>query len=981
MATFSCKESKVTEKFEGYELIEKRFVKEVNADVYYLKHIKSGGHVVKIAADDKNKTFGIGFKTEPNSDCGTPHIIEHSVLNGSKKYPVKSPFDILGKTSLKTFLNAMTGSDLTLYPVASMNEKDYFNLMDVYLDAVFFPLMYEDERILKQEGWHYELADKDSPIVYKGVVYNEMKGAFSSPERELGYQIDKALFPDNGYGMSSGGYPQAITDLSQEDFIAFHKENYHPTNSCIYIYGDADIKKELAVIDKDYLSKFDSKDGAKKEIAKQKPFTEMKVVSAPYSVMEGAPTENQTFLNLSFVYGDKTDPVLSMALDILSDVLVDQESAPVRTALQEAGIGRDVYSYNSSDNQNTFIITVLNANAEDRDKFKEIVFDVFKNQIEKGVDKNAVDAYINRMEFRLREGDNAQKGLMCSFRSFPDWMFTNDPFVGLEWEKTLASLRKKMEENYLETILKDAFLNNNHALLISLEPKPGLEKEITAKTAEKLAEYKKTLTDEQIDALVKDTKELIEYQRREDTPEALATIPKLERSDLNPEVDWYEITKKEEAGTDILHYEDFANGIVYANLMFDLKALPEELVPYASFMTSLLGKMDTENHKYGDLEKEIRKNTGTFYSNLDFWKENYDDNKLLTKYIVVSKAVPEKTDKMFELINEVLFSTKFEDKERLKVILTRLQSRLESRVKNRGLNYAITRTFSYYSNSGMFNELTDGFEYYWFINELLADFDTKSDEIVANIKKTAELLFNKNNLITGTTCSKENYESFTKSYSAFAGKLPSADVAANNWEFDLSPKNEGFMSASKVQYVVKAYNFRKLGYEWDGKMRVLNNILSNDYLHNQIRVIGGAYGGFSGIMDNGTVYFGSYRDPNLKETLDNYDGSPEFIEKFEADEEEMLGYIIGAVSELDSPRTPSQKGERAYARYFRKYTKDMLVTDRKGVLSTTVEDIKAMSGMIKKVLEQNVHCVYGNKEKVTKNKSLFGKILSLDKSL
>jgi Zn-dependent M16 (insulinase) family peptidase len=706
----------------------------------------------------------------------------------------------------------------------------------------------------------------------------------------------------------------------------------------------------------------------------------MKEVTAPYSVMEGMPTENQTFLTLSWVYGDKTDPAQAMALDILADVLIGQESAPIRTALQDSLIGKDVYAYNSADNQNTFVLTVKNANAEDKAKFKEVVLQVLKEQSEKGIDRDAVDAYINRLEFNMREGDDSQKGLMHSYRSFANWMFTDDPFVALEWEKTLAKVKDLIKENYLENLIKEAFLNNNHALLLSLEPKPGLEKEIMEKTTQELAEYKKSLTDEQLDALVKETKELIEYQQREDSAEALATIPKLGREDLNPDVDWYETTKKE-AGTEVLHFNTFSNGVVYADLMFNVKVLPKELLPYASLMTSLLGKMDTENYKYGDLEKTIRKNTGTFYTNINTYKENYDDDKLIAKFIVTSKALPEKTDKMFELINEVLFKTKFNDKDRLKVILSRLQSRLESNVKNNGLGYAFTRTFSYYSNEGMFDEVTNGFEYYWFINDLMKDFDGNYDEIVANVAKTAELLFNKNNLITGTTCDEEGYKAFNTAYTVFVNQLPANEVAEQEWNFELKPKNEGFMSASKVQYVVKAYNFKKLGFDWNGKMMVMNNILSNDYLHNKIRVIGGAYGGFSGVRIDGTVYFGSYRDPNLKETLENYDAAPEFLSTFEADEEKMLGYIIGSIADLDYPRTPSEKGRTAYARYFRKYTKDMMEAERKAVLNTTAEDIKGMAEMIKKVLEQDVHCVYGNKEKITENKSLFGSILMLEKEI
>lgn len=968
------------EQFEGYKLIEKRFVKEVNADVYYLEHIKSGAHIVKVAADDPNKTFAVGFKTEPNSNSGTPHIIEHSVLNGSKNYPVKSPFDEMGKTSLNTFLNAFTSSDFTFYPVASMNEKDYFNLMGVYLDAVFFPLIYDDPRIFKQEGWHYELTDKQSPVVYKGVVYNEMKGAFSSPQRELAYQINKNLFPDNGYGLSSGGYPMDIPDLTYEDFLAFHKKNYHPANSLVMIYGDADIKKELELIDKQYLSKFD-KIEINNETKPQAPFTEMKEVTAPYSVIEGTPTENQTFLSLSWVYGNGYNREQAIPLDILADVLVNQESAPIRLALQEAGIGRDISAYNSSNQQNTFTITVKNANPEDKDKFKEIVLNVLKEQVEKKLDKNAIEAYVNRLEFNLREGNSSQKGLNALFPCFSNWMFTKDPFYGIEWEKPLAELKTKFNDGILENMINEAMLNNNHALLLVLKPKPGLEKELAEQTTQKLAEYKASLSDEELEKLIKETQELIEYQKREDDPEALAKLPKLGREDIKPEGEWFEAEEKDVEGTKVLHFNDFTNGVVYTNLMFDLKALPEELIPYASLLTNLVGKMDTENHKFGDLEKEIRKNTGTFYTYINTWIENYDDTKLIPKFVVVSKAMPEKTDKMFELMNEVLFTTKFDDTERLKNLLVRHQARLQSRVKNSGLNYAMTRTMSYFSNSGVFSELTNGFEYYWFINDIVKDFDNNSAQVVANIKKTAELLFNKSNIITGTACYNEDYNVFTKAYTAFVNQLPEKEVEKQEWKFNPAKKNEAFVSASKVQYVVKAFNFRKLGYDWDGKMAVLNNILSNDYLQTQVRVIGGAYGGFSGISNDGTVYFGSYRDPNLKETLINYDSSATYLANFKADEQTMLGYIIGAVSNLDYPLTASQKANVAYGRYFSKYTKEQMEANRKALLSTTVEDINKMAKMIEDVLKENTYCVYGNKEKIEANKDLFNSIENLEKSL
>jgi hypothetical protein len=976
LAIYSCKPSEAN--IAGYKLIEKRFVKEVNANVYYFEHIKSGAHVLKIASTDQNKTFGVGFKTEPNSDCGTPHIIEHSVLNGSKNFPVKSPFDEMGKTSLKTFLNAFTASEWTFYPVASMNEKDYFNLMTVYMDAVFFPLIKEDPRIFKQEGWHYELTDKNSPIVYKGVVYNEMKGSFSSPQTELYFQTIRNLFPGNGYGKSSGGYPLAIPELTYEDFLAFYSKNYHPANSCIFLYGNADMKKELELIDANYLSTFD-KIEVDSKIAEQEPFAEFKKVTAPYSALEGSSTENQTFLSLSWVYGLNTDKKLTMALDVLADVLVRQESAPVRLALQQAGIGREVSAYANNIQQNVFTITVQNANAADADKFKEVVLAALTEQVEKGVDRNAVEAFINRMEFNLREGDDSQKGLSYMMQSFPDWIFTNDPFVGLEWEKQLADTKAAIKENLLEKTITDGLINNQFGLLMVLEPKPGLEKEISEQTAAKLDAYKSTLSEQQLDDLIKETQELIAYQQREDSASALATIPKLSRADINPQANWYEVKEKEVSGTKVLHYEDFTNGVVYATLMFDTRVLPRELLPYASLMTRLMGKMDTENYQFGDLEKEIRKNTGDFYSYMTTYKEDGDDSKLLPKYILASKAMPEKTDKMFELASEVIYKTKFTDKERLKTMLTRLQSQLESRVKNNGLNYAMMRSNSYFSNLWMLNETTNGLEYYWFINNLVANFDNRADEIVANLSKVVELLFAKNNLIVGTSCDANDFAAFNKGFTAFSANLPVNEAPAQDWKFELNKKNEGLLSASKVQYVVKSYNYKKLGHEWNGKMMVLNNILSGEYLQNTIRVIGGAYGGFCGISNDGTVYFASYRDPNLKETLANYDATTDYLNKFEADEEKMLGYIIGTIADLDYPLTASDKSFVAYNRYFEKQTKEKLQAERDAILSTSAEDIRNFSAMINDVLKQNNFCVYGNKEKIEGQKSIFGTLVNLEK--
>jgi len=519
--------------YHGFKLVEKRFVKEVNAECYYFEHEKSGAQLFKIAADDPNKLFNIAFKTTPHNDCGTPHIMEHSVLNGSKHFPVKSPFDVLMKGSLNTFLNAMTGADFTTYPVASMNDKDYFNLMHVYLDAVFYPLAMTDKRIFMQEGWHHELDDIDGDISYKGVVYNEMKGAYSSPERELSYRVYKTLFPDNTYGVAAGGYPTAIPKLTYEDFVKFHDTYYHPSNSYIMLYGNGDLDRELEFIDKEYLSDFDRSD-EKITIPLQKPFEAMKEQECTYPVPEGSDTKGQTFLNISFVAGQSTDRTLCMAMDVLSDALVNHESGPLRLALQEAGIGQEVSASFNEAEQNVFEIQVRNADPEVSGKFKEIVFDTLKKVSREGIDKKILEGIINRMEFSLKEGDTPQKGLMYLFMNYQGWMFADNPYLGLEFNEPLTKVKESLSNNLMEDIIEKYLLSNPHTLLTVLKPEPGLQNKLSEEIEKELAGYKASLSKKQLEELVKTTKELKEYQKEEDTPEALTTIPMLKPEDISP---------------------------------------------------------------------------------------------------------------------------------------------------------------------------------------------------------------------------------------------------------------------------------------------------------------------------------------------------------------------------------------------------------------------------------------------------------------
>ncbi len=765
----------------GFKLVEKRFVKEVNAECLLFEHVKSGARALKITADDPNKTFSIAFKTVPESDCGTPHIMEHSVLNGSKRFPVKSPFDVLSKGSLNTFLNAMTGNDVTVYPVASMNEKDYFNLMHVYCDAVFNPLITEDPRILMQEGWHYELTNAAAPLTVKGVVYNEMKGAFSSALRELDYQVMKRLFPDNAYRYSSGGYPPAIPALTREAFLGFHRRYYHPENSYIFLYGDADVEKELAFIDTEYLSAFERTDIAV-EIPLQKPFDGLREAESFYPVSEGDSTANRTYLSLNFAAGLNTDRSLVMALQVLRDMLVNQESGPVRLALQEAKIGREVNASVDDLQQNVFTITVQNADPADAPRFREVVFRTLRDVADRGLDRKILEGTLNRLEFRLREGDDAQKGITYSMQTLAGWFFADDPFLGLEYEKPLARLKTAMTSDFLETVLRRHLIDNPHALLMTLAPEPGLETRNAAAADSVLAGRKSTLTQAEIDTLVSQTAALVAYQGREDSPEALATIPLLRLTDVNPRAEWYGVEERKVAGVPVLFHDAFTNGVVYASLYFDMRVLPQELIPYAALLSEMLGSLDTGRYPFAELETALNVHTGGFSTATEMFLEDRDDSRLLPKFTVSVKALRPKTGQMFDLAGEVLNRTKFDDPDRIRTVLTRHQSRLDGAARRNGFGFATNRALSYIGDGGMFNEKTRGFDYYWFVSDLADSFDVQAGTIAANLKRTAGLLFTSGNLTAAATGGPEETEAFTKAFKGFAKALAPGRPEPQSWD-------------------------------------------------------------------------------------------------------------------------------------------------------------------------------------------------------
>jgi Zn-dependent M16 (insulinase) family peptidase len=960
----------------GFLLKEQRFIAEINAQCLQFIHPESGAKLFRIINQDPNKTFCIGFKTFPDSDNGAPHILEHSVLNGSKGFPVKSPFDVLLKGSLSTFLNAFTSKDFTMYPVASLNETDYFNLMHVYLDAVFRPLIYDDPRILKQEGWHHELTGETDSLRYTGVVYNEMKGAFSDPRRVLWYQVFRHLFPDNFYGYESGGTPEAITSLTEKEFLDFHRKFYHPENSYIFLYGNAALGKELEFIHENYL-KFFTKTGFSPVITPHAPFDVMRDVTEYYPYLGEEPIRNQSFLTFNTVTGLNTDLQMTLALDLLCEALVNQESAPLRLALSKAGIGRDVSASSSNFYQHAVQIAAMNANPEDKEAFLTILRDTLEELVARGLDREELAGILNRMEFRLREGDDAQKGLMYLNMALPGWFFADDPFTGLEYDKVLNDIKDNFRGTYFEDLVRTCFLDNPHTLILTLSPSLTLDEERNNLTEAELKTFRDSLNHEEFEKLVRETEELIAYQQQADPPEALATIPMLSLSDLNKNAVFSPADYQLCGNIPLLTYPQFTNDVLYSGLMFDLQVVPREKLPWVSLLTTLLGSMDTTHRSFAALNKQLNLLTGGFYVMLRGYVDQYQEEQLIPKLVVSTKMMPAHVEKAMELVGEILLDTVYHDPERLKTVLMRHHSHLDARVKGSGYHVASHRFSSYISKQGVYRELTAGFDYYRFISRLVREFSDRRDEIMDELKSLSELIFTRQNLMFTASNESEKLFRFQQDLNNFSDRLPEKQSLIVPWELTLNPPNEGFKASSEVQFIVAGANYKELGFKWNGKFKVLSQILSTDWLQTKIRVIGGAYGGFSSISRHGSFTLSSYRDPNLGNTLETFRKTAGYLDKFYADEQTMTRYIIGTIADVDTLLTTQQKAERAFGKFISNQTAEQLQQEREEILSVTSQDIRNFAGLAEAVMNQNLWCIYGDSSRLESEPGLFRELISI----
>ena len=951
----------------AYELIKEENLTDIHAKGYLLRHKKSGAKISLISNDDENKVFYIGFRTPVEDSTGVPHIIEHTVLCGSDKFPVKDPFVELVKGSLNTFLNAMTYPDKTVYPVASCNDKDFANLMDVYLDAVFHPNIYKKEEIFKQEGWHYELEDKDAPVTINGVVYNEMKGAFSSPEGVLDRVVLNSLFPDTTYSNESGGDPEVIPELTYEQYLDFHRKFYHPCNSYIYLYGNMDMDEKLEFLDKEYLSHYD-KIEVDSAIQLQAPFEKPVTISKPYSIASSESLEDNAYLSYNVAIGTNLESELTLAFDVLDYALLSAPGAPLKQALIDAGIGKDIMGgFDNSTLQPIFSVVAKNANKEDEEKFVGIIEDTLKKIVKDGLNRKSLLAGINSEEFKFREADygNFPKGLIYGLSCMDSWLYDDDePFLYLKILDVFAALKEKIETGYFEELIRKYLLENPHGCIMTLIPKKGLAAQREKELEEKLEAYRSSLSEEQLDAMVEKTKALEAYQEAGEDPKALECIPMLKRSDIKKEA---AKIVNEELTVDnslFLYHDVCTNGIGYVDLMFKTDSIAPEQIPYLGLLKSVLGYVDTEHYTYGELFNEINANTGGINCGVEVFDRADSTEEFQAMFSVRGKALYTKMDFLFKMIGEILNSSKLEDTKRLYEIVASVKSRAQVNLTGAGHSTAVLRAAAYSSPMAAFQDEMAGIGYYQFIEKLEKDFEQRKEETVEELCKLMKKILRPENFMISYTGERESLETVQKLAGAVKAGLGTEPVEKSEEKLTCTKKNEGFKTSGQVQYVAQTGNFKKKGLEYTGALEILKVILSYDYLWMNLRVKGGAYGCMSGFKRNGESYLVSYRDPHLKRTLDVYKGIPDYIRNFQADEREMTKYIIGTISGKDVPRTPQMKGSVSKTAYFCGVTEEMLQKERDQILNASAEDIHALAEIIEAVLAADQICVVGSESKV-----------------
>ncbi|MFQ5449330.1 MAG: insulinase family protein [Nitrospinaceae bacterium] len=967
----------IDQTFHGFKLVKKEFIGEIQSLALQFKHEGTGAEVLILENDDDNKVFSITFRTPPENDRGVAHILEHSVLCGSKKYPVKEPFMELVKGSLQTFLNAMTFPDKTMFPVASRNPKDLKNLMSVYLDAVFYPRITEE--IFMQEGWHHELEAPEKEIVYKGVVFNEMKGVFSSPENLIDRHLDHSLFPRTAYGYESGGDPEAIPDLTYEEFKAFHRRYYHPSNSRIFFYGDGDTREYLQFLQENYLKDFDRAE-VDSTIHFQRKFRKPKRRVIHYPVSREESLEKKTFVITGLKLGKSVDYEHCLGFNILSHLLLGTSASPLRKALMDSELGSEIIGGGFDDHraETIFSVGLKGTEPEHEQKIIDLIFSTLSGLVENGIEADMVESAVNSFDFKLREANfgGFAKGIVYNIQALGSWLYDADPTMHLKYEKLMGKIKKRSKQGYFEKLIRRYLLDNNHQSVLVAIPKPGLAKKQESRIRKKLRILKTSLPPEELERMAQRTRVLQELQMTPDPPEALATLPTLGIEDIRREAEEYPLEIKNGQASKILFHDLFTNHILYIQIGFNTHTVPRERIQYLPLLGKLILGMGTRRHDYVEISKMLGIHTGGIRP-WHFTSAPVQDRKKILSYIFFSgKALMEKVDSLFDIYAELFGEYNFDNHKRLVEIIRSARADMEDSIIPHGNQYVLSRLQSYQSRLGRYDELTDGITYFRFLDELLKRAETDPEEVAETFRQVARLLFTRENVLYNVTLEGKDYPAVEKRIPGLMQVLSGESRKPVDLDLAPVPANEAFLTASTVQYVGKGANLYDLGFEYRGSFYALKSLLSTGFLWEKVRMQGGAYGSMNAFdFYTGDFGFVSYRDPNLTETLAVYDQIADYLAQLDISNEALKKIIIGCVGQLDPPLTPDRIGSVSMVEHLTGRTHALKQKYRDELLATRLEDLKSYAALFRKVQESGKVCVLGNEEKIKKAKPLFDRLV------
>jgi len=951
----------------GFKFVKEVDVSEINSKVILYRHIKTGTELMSVINDDENKVFGVTFRTPPSDSTGLPHIMEHSVLCGSRKYPVKEPFVELVKGSLNTFLNAFTYPDKTCYPVASTNLQDFYNLVDVYLDAVFYPLI--TPQTLMQEGWHYELNNLDDELSFKGVVFNEMKGAYSSPDDILGDESQMQLMPDTAYGYQSGGDPDCIPDLTYEKFKNFHETFYHPSNAKIFFYGDDDPEKRLQLVN-EYLQYFEPIQ-VNSLPALQTEFSKPLRKIIPYD--SGEETENsKAYLTVNWLLPEGTNPELVLSLGILEHVLLGTPASPLRKILIESGLGEDVVGRGLSDEtrQMAFSTGMRGIETKNLDHVESLILTALERITEEGIDPKTIEASINTIEFSLRENNTGPypRGLIVMLRTLSTWLYDRDPISPLAFQKPLDEIKSKLSDGSFrfENLIREYLIDNQHRVTVILTPDAAIGAQRVENEKNRLKQAQFNFSQEKLEQIIRDTLDLKKRQETPDSPEALATIPMLGKDDLDQSIKALPLQIMQKEPATILFHDLFTSQILYVDLGFNLSPLSPEQLPFMRLFMRAMLEMGTQKESFVELIQHIGRETGGIHHSL-YTSEKAKQNGSIAYLFLRSKVMVNKISALLSILSDILQIPNFSDKERFRQILLEEKSGMEAGLIPSGHRVVNNRLKSQYSTSAWMTEQMSGVDYLFFIRSLINQFDQEWERISTTFEEIKNSLFNQNNLIVNVTIDQPHWDSVQNEINQFVQDLPKSLVSNQSWIQKSQLINEGLMVPSQVNFVGKGGDLYSLGYKDHGSMNVILQYLRSTWLWEKVRVQGGAYGGFC-IFDrlSGIFTFLSYRDPNLLSTLENYDLTAQFLKNFELSESELTKSIIGAIGELDAYQLPDAKGYTSMVRYILGITDEDRQKFRDELLSTSESDFRHLAKILEELNKQASVVVLGSSENITK---------------